>query len=79
MRRNNKNKLLLNMILIIILTIGIGYAYLTSNLSINGTSEIASNVWDIHFDNLKVSDGSVSAINEATINSNKTDITYSIR
>ena len=75
----NKNNIYFTIFLFLVLLIGIGYAYLTSNLSINGTTGIVGNSWDIHFENLNVSDGSVTAITPATIQSNKVDITYSIR
>ena len=78
MRRNKKN-LILSLLLLLLLCIGLGYAYLTSNLSITGATEIAANTWDIHFDNLVVSEGSVTATNPAIISPlNNTSITYSV-
>ena len=44
----------------VFLFLGIGYAFLTTDLSINGTATMVSNSWDIHFDNLSVQNGSVS-------------------
>ena len=80
MRRiNYKKNLSMSIILLLILVIGVGYAYLTSNLSISGTTEIAGNSWDIHFENLNVKDGSVTATTPATISNSTTDITYSIK
>ena len=78
-RNSHKKNLSISIILLLILVIGIGYAYLTSNLSISGTTGIVGNSWDIHFENLNVKDGSVTAINPATISNSTTDITYSIR
>ena len=77
--KHSRNNLGLTIICLVILFVGIGYAYLTSNLSISGTTGIVGNSWDIHFENLNVKDGSVTATNPATIQSNKVDITYSIR
>lgn len=34
--------------------IGVGYAYLTSNLKINGVTNISKNTWDIHFENINM-------------------------
>ena len=80
--RNKKNNILPIFILLLILAIGIGYAYLTSSLSINGTTDISGNIWDIHFANIQVSDGSVpidTGKQGATIDPNdNTLITYSI-
>ena len=44
---NNKKNLLLSIFLLLLVIIGVGYAYLTSNLSISGTTEIAGNSWNI--------------------------------
>ena len=48
----NKNKRKLNyMILIImILVVSIGYAILSTNLNIVGSSQISAPTWDIHFE-----------------------------
>ena len=77
-RINNKKNLYKSIILLVILVIGIGYAYLTSNLSISGQTEVVANTWNIHFENLNVLEGSVTASTPATIQSNNTDIIYSI-
>lgn len=37
---------------VFVLLFGIGYAYLTTNLSIDGTSHVKSARWDVHFDNV---------------------------
>ena len=78
MKKNKKN-LIYSILLLILLSIGIGYAYLTSNLSINGSTEISANSWDIHFANLVVNQDSVTATTPASINSiDDTSISYSI-
>ena len=57
--------------LILFLSIGfcIGYAALNTTLTINGTSTIEKNIWDVHFENLKVKEGSIEAIVEPTLSS----------
>ena len=57
----NKRKFTISVFLIILLAIGIGYAYLTSNLSISGNTNVSTNTWNIHFENITVKDGSVTA------------------
>ena len=68
---------------IMLLIITIGYAYLTSNLKINGTAEIANNTWDIHFENIQTNNESVpieNGYNGATINqNNNSEISFSIK
>ncbi len=61
-----------------LLFITIGCAYLNATLSINGNTTIASNTWDIHFENLRVTTGSVTATTPAAIQSNTTMISYSV-
>ena len=82
MRRNKKN-LIYSILLLILLSIGIGYAYLTSNLSISGNTEISANSWDIHFANIVVDPNSVAIGTNnqaATIDSSDTTkITYAVR
>ena len=75
----NKNKRKLNyMILIImILVISIGYAVLSTNLNIVGAGTINNPTWNIHWENVSVKTGSVSA-STPTIDTNKTTVNYSV-
>ena len=75
----NKNKRKLNyMILIImILVVSIGYAILSTNLNILGSSQISAPTWDIHWENVQVSSGSVTASTPA-IDTAKTTVSYSV-
>ena len=69
-------------LLVLFLTLGLGYALLHQNLTITGTSKLSNSSWDIHFDNLNVSRGSVSLSNgdeAAEIDdTTKTDINYTV-
>ena len=75
----NKNKRKLNyMILIImILVISVGYAILSTNLNILGSSQISAPTWDIHWENVSVKSGSVTASTPA-IDTAKTTVSYSV-
>ncbi len=78
MRINKKDKILFLLVSIFIF-MGIGYAYLNTNLSITGISNINSAKWDVHFENIQVSTGSVTTVEqEPTIDTNKTNITYNV-
>ena len=73
-----KMKLLL---FILLVSISMGYALLRTNLTINGTSKIKGNNWDIHFENLVVSTGSVELSTDdvaAAIGSNTTEVSYTV-
>lgn len=51
--KKNKSNLTLPIILLSMLFIGIGFAYIQSTLSINGSTEIAKIGWNIYFDNVR--------------------------
>ncbi len=71
--RNSKVQTLL---IILVLALGLGYAYINSDLNINGTAQVNSANWDVHWANIQVSTGSVSA-SSPTI-SNQTTVNYSV-
>ena len=78
--RRKNNKTITIIFLLLVLVIGIGYAYLTSNLSITGATAVTGNTWDIHFANVQVTTGSVTASTPATINlSDNTKINYAVQ
>ncbi|MBQ6497226.1 MAG: hypothetical protein IJI58_00730 [Bacilli bacterium] len=64
------------LLFILILGLGLGYAYINSDLNINGTAQINSANWDVHWANIQVKNGSVSA-STPTI-SNQTTVNYSV-
>ena len=77
--KRNSNQTAKIVFLLLILAIGIGYAYLTSNLSITGATNVAGNTWNIHFANVQIATGSVTATTPATINpSDNTKINYAV-
>ena len=83
MRVKTQRRQMMKLLLFILLvSISMGYALLRTNLTINGTSKIKGNTWDIHFENLNVTDGSVELSTEdssAVINTTtRTDITYTV-
>ena len=75
--KKNKRKLNYMILIIMILVISIGYAILSSNLNIVGSSQISAPTWDIHWENVQVKTGSVSA-QTPTIDTNKTTVNYSV-
>ena len=77
--KNIKGKII---ILLLLLVITVGYAVLQSSITINGTSRITDARWDIHFDNISVSPGSVEigegdSAASITISDN-TKVTYAV-
>ena len=76
--RHKKSNRIVSLLILLLIFLGIGYAYLTTTLSINGTSDILSASWDIHFENIIVKGGSVAATNAAVINAEGNTVTYTI-
>ena len=68
------------LLLLLILFISVGYAILQSNLTITGTTSIQDSKWDIHWNNVVITTGSVSTSNadKATIDNTKTTVNYNI-
>ena len=73
----NKRKLNYMILIIMILVISIGYAILSSNLNIVGSSQIGAPTWDIHWENVVVKTGSVTA-STPTIDTNRTTVNYTV-
>ena len=57
--------------------LGIGFAILSSQTEITGKAVISKNIWDIHYDNVAVSTGSVVA-SSFHLDSEKLNINFSI-
>lgn len=70
-----KNKKIL--LFLLILGISIGFAYLSTNLNITGSSLIKGNTWDVHFENVQVTSGSVTATTP-TISTDKKSVNYTV-
>lgn len=75
-RRIRRNHFYFVIILILFASIGVGYAALTTSLTINGTTQITSAKWDVHFANVTKGGNSVGAAS-ATISDDKTTLTVS--
>ena len=77
----NKKKKYIILLFMLILGLSVGFSLLQVNLKINGSSKIQGSSWDIHFENLNVTNGSVELSTGdvgATIQSSRTDITYTV-
>lgn len=54
MRSRNITSLLLVCLFFVVISIGIGYAYVRDSLSLNGNSTLASNSFNVYFDNIVI-------------------------
>ena len=77
MKQRTKNKLSTLLLVAILLLLTVGYAYLSTNLNITGTSTINSSNWNVYFDNVQVTAGSVTATTPV-IDTAKTAVTYEV-
>lgn len=77
---NKKRKKYLVGALLLVALLGIGYAYLQTTLNISGTTKVSKNTWSIYWDNIQVTDGSVTGtqvVANPTI-SNSTSVSFSV-
>ena len=69
------NKMLSSIVIILIVavfTLTVAYAALSVSLNILGSAEVVASNWDIHLDNVNVTNGSVNATTEVRIDSSST-------
>lgn len=76
--KKNKKRLSILALLVILLVMSIGFAALSSNLNINGTSIINNAKWDVHFENVTPTAGSVTATTAPALDANRLNITYAV-
>ena len=76
MKKRNKSMCII-LIVLILFGVSVGYAAISRTLTINGNSEVKENSWNIYFDNIKITEGSVTATRDAVINNSSID--FSIR
>lgn len=77
--RRKVNKPLLYFVFFVFASVTVGYAALSTTLSITGKGTLSKNSWDIHFENLVIVDNGASKITTApTIDSTKTKVSFNI-
>lgn len=84
MRKKQKNQKIMVVAIALLLLISIGYAAISTNLTITGTANIAATSWNVHFENVTPTPGSVSGTNVTTVPSvstnsiTTTELTYNV-
>ncbi|MBP3597128.1 MAG: hypothetical protein J6J60_07015 [Clostridia bacterium] len=84
MRKKQKNQKIMVVAIALLLLISIGYAAISTNLTITGTANIAATSWNVHFENVTPIPGSVSGTNVTTVPSvstnsiTTTELTYNV-
>ena len=78
-QRKRKKILSVLVLLLLVLGISIGYAVLSQTLTINGSSSIGGSTWNVHFENVQITTGSVEAsVAPTTSGTTTTALTYTI-
>ncbi len=77
-RYNPKRAFLFLFLFFFLTSFTIGYAFLTKELSIEGSSRLVGATWDIHFENIQVKSGSVTPTTAASI-TNPTTVTFGVQ
>lgn len=75
--RNKKNYVIF-LIIILLLFISIGYSLVSSNLVINGVTNIRRSEWNVHFSNVNVTNGNELTVIPPTINNTGTIVNFSV-
>ncbi|MBR6949312.1 MAG: hypothetical protein IKH54_03905 [Bacilli bacterium] len=78
MKRRNKLKLNKRIVAALAVLLAVGFAYISSAVNIGGVFTLFKSTWDIHFDNVQVTEGSVSA-NPPSFNSNNPELTLAVQ
>ena len=79
MKSLKKNNTLIISLLLIVILMSVGFAVISTTLNINGTAKVKASSWDIHFENVVISEGSSEAIKEAVIaNEDATLVEYEV-
>ena len=77
--RTNRQKTIQLALLVLLLLVGIGYAALHITLKVGGSLNLTKSTWDVHFENVDITPGSVTASPAPTSNDiDTTEMTYTI-
>ncbi len=78
--KENKKKrgLTVLVLLLLLLCITVGYSVLSTTLNINGTSTIGVPTWDVHFQNVTTTTGSVTPTSGPTIQTGALTVSYNV-
>ena len=67
LRFNHKQTFIYLFFFLLFSSLGLGYALISTTLEVDGTANVDDATWDIHFDNIQITSGSVTATTAPTI------------
>lgn len=71
----NKKIKLISILLVLVMLISVGYALLSTTLTINGTANVKASSWKIYFTNVQPTEGGVTPTTAPTVPENSKDTT----
>ena len=77
-RYNKKRSTFFLFLFLLVCSVGLGYAALSTTLSIDGSAQFKDARWNVYFNNLNVTNGSVTATTAASI-TNTTTVSFAAR
>lgn len=77
-KKKKKTKIYIILLLFVVLSIGIGYSYLKETLTINSNTEISSMRWDVHLENVNITNGSIIPVSNPTIGNDRLSVTSTL-
>ncbi len=78
MRRNRRGWIYL-LLVITLFGVTLGYAYLNTELQINGTTNVSSASWNVYFNNVQFGSNNVTTVTTpATISTGKTEVSFNV-
>ena len=79
MKRSKKKNKIIPALIILLLGITLGYAYLNTELNINGTTNVSSANWNIYWDNIVFGSNNVTDVTTpATIQTGETEVLFNV-
>ena len=79
LRKNQFMRNKKSFVFLLILCLGVGFAFLSSQLTITGNTSVSGNKWSVYFNNVQVTDGSVDAtVVPTTTGTTTTTLNYTV-
>ena len=77
--KSNRNKSKIIIFVVLLLSISLGYAFINSDLKLSGIATVTKQRWNVYFDNLVVTEGSVTPVTAASLSGEyPTTVAYSV-
>ena len=80
MKKRNRKSWMYLLLIMVLLSAGLGYGLISSDLSIDGIMNVSTASWNVYWNNVQVSSGSVSDVTTpARIKTGNTEVEFAVR